>query len=191
MKKKIIAFAALVLCMTVFASSTLAYFTKDDVATNVFTTGGIDINLVEKHNDNGVIVDYPRDPISVMPGTTVSKIVTVENLDEPAYIRAKFDVKIVKKDTGRQLPTDVVIIAVKDNWEKHGDWYYYHVDKDYVVPTATSTTEFFDSVQFKGAEMGNEYRNCAVTVDVSVEAVQSKNNPIPADKTIADVGGWK
>jgi len=30
-----------------------------------------------------------------------------------------------------------------------------------------------------------------VTVDVSVEAVQSKNNPIPADKTIADVGGWK
>ena len=121
MKKKIIAFAALVLCMTVFASSTLAYFTKDDVATNVFTTGGIDINLVEKHNDNGVIVDYPRDPISVMPGTTVSKIVTVENLDERGFAKIeqknKFcvgDVIEIMKPNGDNVETKVLAMYNED-----------------------------------------------------------------------------
>ena len=53
MKKKVFSLALVICCLAVFlTSSTLAYFTKEDTATNVITTGKIDIDLVEK-----VVVD--------------------------------------------------------------------------------------------------------------------------------------
>jgi len=192
LKKKIIAFAALVLCMTVFASSTLAYFTKDDVATNVFTTGGIDIQVVEQQLQNGVLVDYPTDKIHTMPGCTVSKIVTVKNIEEPAFIRAKFTVAIINPD-GDSLPVDVVDIAVDPSvWREKDGWYYYikpSANGKGVVATGEVTEAFFEEVVFDGPGMDNTYRSSTITIDVQAEAVQTANN-IPSSGNPYDAGGW-
>ena len=48
MKKKILLVTAVVICLAIAATGTLAYFTSDDVAHNVITSGGVNIELVEK-----------------------------------------------------------------------------------------------------------------------------------------------
>ena len=37
--------------------------------------------------------------------------------------------------------------------------------------------------------MNNTYQNCSVQIDVSAQAVQVKNNPVPADGYTA-ITGW-
>ena len=75
MKKKILLAAALAICFAVAASGTLAYFTSEDTAHNIITSGGVNIEVVEKtKGEDGVLVDFPKDGVKgVMPGTDVSK----------------------------------------------------------------------------------------------------------------------
>ena len=90
MKKKIFTLAALAICATMLASGTLAYFTVKDKAHNVITSSKVGIELIEKTKDkNGAEVDFPKEGISgVVPGDSVSKIVSVKNNGEAtAWIR--------------------------------------------------------------------------------------------------------
>lgn len=69
MKKKIIALAFVVcLAITAIASVSLAYFTDTDDATNVFTSGKVDITLNE---------DFDKDNAQLIPGVDVKKNVTI------------------------------------------------------------------------------------------------------------------
>ena len=74
MKKKILALAMVAMFTSIIASGTLAYFTAEEKVHNVITSGGVDIELVEKTKGNdGVEVDFPSDGIhGVIPGTSVS-----------------------------------------------------------------------------------------------------------------------
>ena len=79
MKKKIL---AIVLCVAMLAiaivGGTMAYFTDTDVKTNTFTTGNVDIDLIEEFTQNS----------KLMPGIDVTKKVTVQNTgSENAYVR--------------------------------------------------------------------------------------------------------
>ena len=62
-----------------------------------------------------------------------------------------------------------------------------------ILLTALSGEEnrvaLFDTVTF-AADMGNAYQNCTVDIDIEAQAVQVKNNPIPAGGTVLDVQGW-
>ena len=69
MKKKIIALAFVVcLAITAIAGVSLAYFTDTDDATNVFTSGKVDITLNE---------DFDKDNAQLIPGVDVKKNVTI------------------------------------------------------------------------------------------------------------------
>ena len=58
MKKKILLVTAVVICLAIAATGTLAYFTSDDVAHNVITSGGVNIELVEKtEGEDGTLVE--------------------------------------------------------------------------------------------------------------------------------------
>ena len=96
MKKRFFACALLVLCLSVVTEGTLAYFTAEDVAHNVITSGGVDIAIREWQDPDGdgTWEPYPEEPQSVMPGSVLSKIVTVVNEDAESYIRAKFVVTV-------------------------------------------------------------------------------------------------
>lgn len=82
MKKKIL---AMCLCVAMLAiaiiGGTLAYFTDTDAETNVFTTGNVDIDLIEVFDDENA---------KLMPGAqnAITKEVTVKNTgSETAYVR--------------------------------------------------------------------------------------------------------
>ena len=192
MKKKIAAVAVILSLVSIAAMGTMAYFTDSAVAHNVITSGNIDIKVVEQQRKaDGSLVDYPVDKdgnpvaISAMPGQTVSKIVTVKNNDEPAYIRAKFEVVAYKLVDKEQIPIDiedgVITIDTNEAWAKGTDgWYYYNarVEEDGV------TAPLFSEVQFSGPNMGNEYQGATVKINISAEAVQAANAPSKNDNPV-------
>lgn len=183
MKKKLVAIAVIVICLAILATGTLAYYTAEDTARNVITTGHIAIELVEKHiDDNGAEVDFPTDGIAdVMPGSSVSKIVSVKNTGEEAWIRVKVEKKITAAD-GSDMNTDVITFQVDETKWLLKDGYYH-----YMLPVATdaSTDILFDEVEF-AATAGNEYQDCKVEIFVSAQAVQTANN----GTAVEEAAGW-
>ena len=183
MKKKILLVAILVICLSVVATGTLAYFTAEGTARNVITTGGVGIELIDKHvGDDGVEVDFPAEGIpGVMPGCSVSKIVAVTNNQAEAWIRVGVE-KVVTAADGSALPTDLITFEVDaTKWLEKDGYYYYRTP----VATGESTDLLFDEVFFDGA-MGNEYQGCKVEIIVGAQAVQTANN----GTTVEEAAGW-
>lgn len=188
MKKRILAMAVMLICVSVLASTTLAYFTDMDTARNVITSGGIEISLVEQQLVNGQLVDYPSEPISVMPGKTVSKIVSVKALDQAAWIRMRFAVTVsdaegkVMEIPADELAEGIIIATDNENWTYRDGWWYCN---DALNP-GESTKPLFEEVSFSLTEMDNAYQRATVVVDVTAQAVQKANN----GATVLDAAGW-
>lgn len=106
MKRKLASMCLLVsLAAVSIVGASLAYFTDTDNADNVFTTGKVDIKLIEQQrNEEGTELEefengkklYPivekaqcgKDEFGLSTAANyVDKIVSVENLEEDAYIR--------------------------------------------------------------------------------------------------------
>lgn len=193
MKKKLFAVAVIAICLSILAYSSLAYFTAEGTATNVITTGGVDIQVEEFQQVGGELKPYPTDkPITIMPGTTVSKIVTVKNLEARSYIRASMELVVLDpQDQVMELSAEdmarLFTIAVNtEAWQqKEGatQWWYYNE----VVETGISTKPFFSEVVFDGPNMTNEYQNCTIKVLVTAQAVQADNN----GDSVLEAAGWE
>lgn len=188
MKKRILAVAVAMICVSVLASATLAYFTDADTARNVITSGGIKISLVEQQLADGQLVDYPGEPISVMPGKTVSKIVSVKALDQAAWIRMRFAVTVfdaagkVMEIPAEELAEGIIIATDSENWTYRDGWWYCN---DALNP-GESTKPLFEEVSFSLTEMDNAYQKATVVVDVTAQAVQKANN----GTTVLEAAGW-
>ena len=183
MKKKIFAIAVIVLCLSILAGGTLAYFSTTDTARNVITSGFVEIELIEKHIDeSGAEIDFPDEPIAgVMPGSKVSKIVSVTNTGADAWIRVLVEKKVTSA-AGEGLNTDVVTFQVDETkWLLKDGYYYYRIP----VSPNESTDILFDEVYFSTA-MGNEYQGCKTEIIVSAQAVQTANN----GTTVEEAAGW-
>lgn len=108
MKKKILSIALVVAMIAVIAAGSLAYFTDKDSATNTFTSGNVNINLIEQERDGkGGLQDFTQNQV-LMPivGSAqgekdelgqpvaenyIDKIVTIQNTGKSgAYVRAYF-----------------------------------------------------------------------------------------------------
>lgn len=192
MKKKILLLATLAMCLAILASGTIAYFTAEDQAHNVITSGAVDIEIEEWQQTDEGLVPYPKDnSIDVMPGVTVSKIATIKNIEADAYIRAKFDVVIIREDKSvmelspEELASIISLTMNGEDWlRKDGDnewWYYANA-----VAVGESTEAFFTEVVFDGPNMTNEYQNCTVEITVTAQAVQKANNGDSA----FEAAGW-
>ena len=191
MKKKILALAVIAMLTSVIASGTLAYYTAEERAHNVITSGGVGIELVEKTKDaNGAEVDFPKEGISsVMPGTSVSKIVKVQNDGaSEAWIRVQIEASLKDVD-GSDLPltfgendTRAMDYEILDEWIDGEDGYYY-----YKKPVAAGeyTDILFEEVKFDAA-MGNEYQNSTANIIISAQAVQTANN----GNSVMEAKGW-
>ena len=190
MKKEILLAAAVMICLAVGASGTLAYFTSENTAHNVITSGGVNIEVVEKtQGKDGVLVDFPKEGVrGVMPGSDVSKIVSVKHTGESeAWIRVQVE-SVIKAADGADLPLTienvgpVMTYTVGGGWSLGEDGYYY-----YAKPVAAGETTgiLFDTVTF-APEMGNAYQNCTANIEISAQAVQTANN----GKTVLEAKGW-
>ena len=188
MKKKLIAAALLVMGIAILSAGTIAYFTSATTAHNVITSGGVDI-VLEEWMDEDCTTPYPTDEaVPVMPGQSITKIVTVRNTDADAYVRAQFHITVLGADGDKINPEDLpnldkaIVIECGADWELKDGWYYY-ADP---LKVGEVTPALFSEVVFDGPNMTNEYQNCTVTVDVIAQAVQAANNGDSA----MDAQGW-
>lgn len=192
MKRKIFFVAMIVICLSLLAYGTLAYFTGDVTAHNVITSSGIDIQLVEKtKSSDGKLVDFPKEGISgIMPGSDASKIVSVKNTGESeAWIRVKVEVTITGTDGNPMSTTiskgneqvDIITWQVGEGWTLKDGWYYYAQK----VPAEGTTSILFDTVHF-APEMDNPYKGCTANIIVTAQAVQTAHN----GESALDALGW-
>ena len=176
MKTKIILICAILLCIGVSVMSTVAFFTAEDTARNVITAGSLDIEVVEEQkNEDGELVPYPTEVISVLPGATVSKIVSVKNNDADAYIRIKLDI-CVKDADGNELDDVGAILSVSSNdkWstkENDDGWLYYND----TVKSGDITLPVIDGIEFL-PDMGDEFQGATAEIKITAHAVQVANN---------------
>lgn len=188
MKKRMFALAVVLICLSVLASTTIAYFTDTDIARNVITSSGIDIQIIEQQLADGKLMDYSNDPIPVMPASTVSKIVTVQNTDEPAWIRVIYTVTVCGAEgkamdiPAEELEKVIGISPDTTNWTMKDGWWYYNT----AVKTGEITQPLFEEVVFSGPYMDNKYQNCTVMIDIDAQAVQTANN----GETVWEALGW-
>lgn len=190
MKKKLALLATLAACTAMIASGTLAYYTAQDKAHNVITSGNIEIELVETTDK----LDANNQPIpfenvdGVMPGTTVSKIVQVKNTGEAdAYIRVKVETNVTLATGNNAIPGYEPISikyatgTSKTEWTEKNGYYYYNSP----VAPGEITKPLFSEVYFKKS-MGNEYQNSKAEVEVIAYGTQVANN----GKSAVDAAGW-
>lgn len=193
-KKKALAMLLALVLLIAAVGGTLAMFTREARATNVITTGTVDLELTEKRLVNNREESYPVEPITnVMPGTSQSKIPYIKNAGTAdLYTRVKIAVTIINDD-GEALPTllpdqrtpVVTYDIITDDWIDGGDGFYYY--KAAIAPGA-DPVKLFNQVTFS-PEMGNEYQGCTVTVSIQAQAVQAKNNLAPGGD-VTQVAGW-
>lgn len=175
MRKKLLVVAIAVICLSMAAYGTVAYFTADDIATNVVTAGNVDVTLKETAipAEGGKPVPF-ENVIGVMPGTEVSKIVEVENTgDNEAYIRVRVE-KAIALAEGVTGEADTSLISLNvdtQNWVEKDGYYYYTKP----LSAGETTAPLFTTVTFE-AGMENLYQNSKATIRVFVQAVQSDNN---------------
>lgn len=180
LKWKTLVLALLLILLGAVSAGTLAYFTAEETAHNVITSGGVDIELIERIDED---TPWPEEGMDgVMPGEDVPKIVTVKNTGaSDAWIRVKADVTITRADGTEGDPNLIEIDYDTANWtERNGYWYY-----NKAAAPGVETEALFTKVTFK-TTMDNPYQNCTVSVDVRAQAVQTANN----GETVMEAAGW-
>lgn len=183
MKKKTVTLALIVALLAICAIGTTAFFTDRGKATNVITTGGVKIDLLETAVKDGELAPF-EDVVGVMPGSEVSKIVEVKNIGESdAYIRISVE-KAITLAENREGEVDLSLVKLDINtadWTEQDGYYYYN---SALKPNET-TAPLFTTVSFS-ADMGNLYQNSSLTVNVTAEATQVANNGASA----LTANGW-
>lgn len=176
MKRKLLAAAAALLCLSLLAGGTLAYYTAEDTAHNVITSGNVKIALRE-WADEKKTEPFPENGVSgVMPGTQVTKIVEVENTGaNAAYIRILVHRQLtLAQESDDSLPdADVIGLEIDEtHWTLGDDGYYYYLA---ALEPGEVTAPLFTAVSFD-AGMDDRYQGCSVGVTVKACAVQAANN---------------
>ena len=106
MKKRLAIAGVIAAVLALCALGTLAYFTAEGRATNVITTGTVELTLHEmQQGADGQLAEYPDEPITgVMPGQSVSKIPYVENSGSQSfYTRVKVAVTVTSLSGMRKV----------------------------------------------------------------------------------------
>jgi len=202
MKQKVLIGALLAIALSVLAGGiTMAFYTAEVQTHNVITSGGVGIELIEttRETDGVEVIEGGLNYGSVMPGKTVSKIVSVENTGEgEAWIRVKVELNLLRQATAAdsEIPVPPLEEAVTIHFDESGKWVkgtdgcWYYTEP---VASGTSTDELFETVTLSGA-MNNGYQSRTITIVINAQAVQTRNNPaVQPDTTVnvlEDVNGW-
>lgn len=176
-KKKVAVVAAIICCLTLLAGGTLAYFTAEETAYNVITTGRLDMTLHDEYAE--------EDGTNVVPDTEVSKVVYVENSGDVSFwVRIGLE-KIIEAAEGVEAELEfdeyISLDIDEENWRYAEGYYYYNR----ALEPGESTEELFTTVYFDKA-MGNEYMDAYMEINVNAEAVQSRNN----GESAQEAAGW-
>ena len=188
MKKKLLYIAVIAICLSLITGSTIAYFTAEDSARNVITTGAVDVKVEEFTLAEGTLVPDSQQVFQVMPGDRISKVVTARSMEQEAWIRMRWEITVRDAQgqpmelSAQELEKVITLEGRSDEWIPAEDWWYYTQS----VGVGRSTQPLFETVVFSAAEMGNEYQGCTAQIQVTVQAVQTANN----GNEISEAAGW-
>ena len=171
-KNRILLVALVIALVATIASGTLAFFAAEETAKNVITTGKIDMSLKEE-TDGGE--PWPEDGFdNIEPGDDVTKTVYgVNNGTVDFYLR----VAIVKTITDKDGKTDtlnfdnITLDLNTADWTEKDGYYYYNK----ALKPGEKSVPLFTKVHF-GDELGNAYMEAEIVIDVTMQAVQARNN---------------
>lgn len=181
-KSRLAVIALVAIVLTLCTQETLAYYTTIGTATNVVTSGDLELTIREM-TDQGT--EFPTEGVYIIPGDVVSKVVTVENTcNHPFYLR----VKLVYGINSQELPVDdcFKLDINTENWLLKDGWYYYTG----ILQPGEETPEVFSHVEIVGSKVDNSYIGKTLSITVKAQAVQSENNPPAKDDDITSVAGW-
>lgn len=168
-KAKLLLVALAAILMTVLTQPSLAYYTTIGKATNVVTSGDISLKIHEKTADG---TDYPTDIVKIIPGSIVSKQVSVENVcQHPFYLR----VQLVSASTNTQLSAqDCLALDINtEKWTEKDGFYYYNQ----ILQPGQITVPVFTEVEVVGEKVTTEHIGTTLSITVNAFAVQSEHNP--------------
>lgn len=176
-KKAVLLIAAAALIGTLAVGGTLAWFTDTETATNVVTTGNVDIAWFENGKkittkNPGVNFGSEDGQTPVVPGESLTKEAWVQNEGKnDAYIRAKI---LFFEGTDRKAidqPEYLTILGTDDKWVKDQDGYYYY---DGILSTNADTEPIMTSVKIDGSKAKNDnFADKEFTIELVAEAIQS------------------
>lgn len=178
-KSRLLLIALAAILVTVLTQPSLAYYTTLGVATNVVTTGGVQLEIIEKTADGS---DFPKEGVNVIPGDIVSKRVSVQNVcDQPFYLR----LSLVSGSTNEALSAEECLRLDIDtvHWTYRDGYYYYNE----ILQPAETTPPLFTQVEIVGEKVDRTHGGSVLRLVVNAYAVQSANNP--ADHPW-DAFGW-
>lgn len=121
----------IVLFLLLGTGITWSYFTDEDALVNTVTTGQSDITIVEK---------FPEPPENPLPGTEVTKEVSVRNNQSESWIRM-----MVKVNDSR-IREKISLDFNTADWTQEDDSYWYYKEP---VKTGETTEPLLRSVTFE------------------------------------------
>ena len=185
-KKKILAFAMVLSMIAILAiGGTIAYFTAEDSAENVFTVGNVEIELTEPNWDNQGSVDGEN----AYPGEPLAKDPTVTNIgNNPCFVRIKvsglnvLQIHSLSEELIRIRNSNYELDEVNEGWfytqhesEQDGEYTYIYYNK--VLGTEednkTTATPAFSHIVIP-FDTNNEGTGEEFTIDVIAQAVQAQ-----------------
>ena len=180
-KLKIFIVTLVAILVTMMGQVSLAYYQTLGKATNVVTSGKIQL-IIHETTDQGN--EFPREGVYIIPGDVVSKRVSIENdCEHPFYLRVKMVYGVNSLELSAE---DCFKLNInEEHWTLYDGWYYY---TDVVNPGET-TPEVFSHVEMVGSKIDNSYIGKTLTLTVNAQAVQSENNPITDGNTYT-ASGW-
>ncbi len=184
MKLKLLAAALLAVALAVSVGGSMAFYTVEQTAHNVITSGDVDIRLLE-WADSEKTTPFPQETVSgVMPGEKLTKIVEVMNVGrKAAYVRVRVDKRIRLTGDSEAVPEPELMSAECNSvsWTQRDGYYYYN---SALLPGET-TEPLFSVVSFDGS-MGNAYQKAVASVEVLACATQADNN----GSSVFEASGW-
>lgn len=169
-KKKLLVLAVVILLMALFSGTALAYYSVTGTATNVITSGNLRMKILETDGNGD---PFPQDGMTVLPGDTIEKRVSVQNIcQQPFWLR----VELVKGSSKEALSAEDALQFLNLNqqdWTLHDGYYYYNT----ILPPQECTQPLFTQVHIPGELVKLEDAGTVLTVTIKASAVQSKNNP--------------
>jgi len=178
-KGRFLLIALAVIMLTLLTQPTLAFYTTVGKATNVVTSGDISLQIHERTADGK---DYPTQAVVIIPGSIVSKQVSVENVcQHPFYLR----VKLVSTTTNQELSADecMELDINTEKWTEKDGYYYYNQ----ILQPGETTVPVFTEVEIVGEKVMTEHIGSTLSITVNAYAVQSENNPAEHPW---DAAGW-
>lgn len=182
MKKKVaLTAAAVALVGTLAVGGTLAWFTDTETATNVVTTGNVDIAWFEgngtEDSEKKITTGNPGMQFGngtlVTPGQNLDKEARIKNEGKnAAYIRAKI-VFLNKDQEVIEKPEYMHIEGTDKQWMlNESDGYYYY---NKIVKPGEFTDKIMTDIEIATTANNQNFADKEITVRLDAEAIQSDN----------------